>query len=142
MDELKSGKEKEPKKDSFAEKMAAQIIKNLQIQIRNIHVRYEDAYTDPKNPFSIGVSLAELLFQVHRFSRVDHQLDMLFEMFRCCYRKYYPWMNWWWDKFSWINSLVFLDNRWKLETMRGKRSSEPDFQGKSFNINFVQLSKC
>lgn len=57
------GKEKEPKKDSFAEKMAAQIIKNLQIQIRNIHVRYEDAYTDPKNPFSIGVSLAELLFQ-------------------------------------------------------------------------------
>ncbi|XP_065940396.1 intermembrane lipid transfer protein VPS13A isoform X3 [Magallana gigas] len=57
------GKEKEPKKDSFAEKMAAQIIKNLQIQIRNIHVRYEDAYTDLKNPFSIGVSLAELLFQ-------------------------------------------------------------------------------
>lgn len=66
---LKTGKEKEPKKDSFAEKMAAQIIKNLQIQIRNIHVRYEDAYTDPKNPFSIGVSLAELLFQVRRFSQ-------------------------------------------------------------------------
>ncbi|XP_078330281.1 intermembrane lipid transfer protein VPS13A-like isoform X6 [Crassostrea virginica] len=57
------GKEKEPQKDSFAEKMAAQIIKNLQIQIQNIHIRYEDAYTNPKHPFSIGVSLAELLFQ-------------------------------------------------------------------------------
>ena len=44
--------------------MAAQIIKNLQIQIQNIHIRYEDAYTNPKHPFSIGVSLAELLFQV------------------------------------------------------------------------------
>lgn len=76
--ELKTGKEKDPKKDSFAEKMAAQIIKNLQIQILNIHVRYEDAYTNPKHPFSIGVSLAELLFQVQRFSRArGHQLDEL-----------------------------------------------------------------
>lgn len=76
--ELKTGKEKDPKKDSFAEKMAAQIIKNLQVQILNIHVRYEDAYTNPKHPFSIGVSLAELLFQVQRFSRArGHQLDEL-----------------------------------------------------------------
>ncbi|XP_062588327.1 intermembrane lipid transfer protein VPS13A-like [Saccostrea cucullata] len=57
------GKEKEPKKDSFAEKMAAQIIKNLQIQISNIHVRYEDSYTNPDHPFSIGISMADLLFQ-------------------------------------------------------------------------------
>lgn len=98
--ELKTGKEKDPKKDSFAEKMAAQIIKNLQVQILNIHVRYEDAYTNPKHPFSIGVSLAELLFQVQRFSRArGHQLDELFEMFKCCFPKYYPWNNWWWDRF-------------------------------------------
>lgn len=68
MFKFKTGKDKEPKTDSFAEKMAAQIIKNLQIEIRNIHVRYEDAYTSPKHPFSIGVSLAELLFQVRDIS--------------------------------------------------------------------------
>lgn len=33
---------KEEKKDGFVEKLATQIIKNLQIHVRNIHVRYED----------------------------------------------------------------------------------------------------
>ena len=57
-------KPKEKKKDSFAEKFATQVIKNLQIEIRNIHVRYEDRYTNPRQPFSIGVTLGELLFRV------------------------------------------------------------------------------
>ncbi|KAK3093140.1 hypothetical protein FSP39_011676 [Pinctada imbricata] len=56
-------KPKEPQKDSFAEKLATQIIKNLQVQVRHIHIRYEDSYTNPKHPFSVGVSLGELLFQ-------------------------------------------------------------------------------
>lgn len=30
------------KQDTFVEKMVTQIIKNLQVQISNIHVRYED----------------------------------------------------------------------------------------------------
>ena len=58
-------KPKEPKKDTFAEKMAAQIIKNLQIKVTNVHVRYEDKYSNPKRPFSIGITLKELLFQVN-----------------------------------------------------------------------------
>jgi hypothetical protein len=57
-------KPKEKKKDSFAEKFATQVIKNLQVEVRNIHVRFEDKYTNPKQPFSIGVSLKELLFRV------------------------------------------------------------------------------
>ncbi|XP_052084958.1 intermembrane lipid transfer protein VPS13A-like isoform X11 [Mytilus californianus] len=61
--EAEKDKPKEVKKDSFAEKMAAQIIKNLQVQVMNVHVRYEDKYSNPKRPFSIGVSLKELLFQ-------------------------------------------------------------------------------
>ncbi|CAG2221761.1 VPS13A_C [Mytilus edulis] len=61
--EADKDKPKEVKKDSFAEKMAAQIIKNLQVQVMNVHVRYEDKYSNPKRPFSIGVSLKELLFQ-------------------------------------------------------------------------------
>uniref|UniRef100_A0A4W3HA74 Vacuolar protein sorting 13 homolog C n=1 Tax=Callorhinchus milii TaxID=7868 RepID=A0A4W3HA74_CALMI len=35
-------KPKEEKKDSFVEKLATQVIKNLQIKITSIHVRYED----------------------------------------------------------------------------------------------------
>ncbi len=55
---------KEEKSDSFAEKMATQVIKNLQIKVSNIHVRYEDRFTNPEKPFSIGVTLKSLAFQV------------------------------------------------------------------------------
>lgn len=65
-----NGKEKQ---DSLAEKLFVHIIKNLQITIHNIHFRYEDAYTNPKHPFSVGVSLAELVFQVYIFSNIIAQ---------------------------------------------------------------------
>lgn len=47
-----SDKPKEEKKDTFAEKMATQVIKNLQVNISSIHLRYEDdVSTDPgSNP--------------------------------------------------------------------------------------------
>ncbi|XP_036365427.1 vacuolar protein sorting-associated protein 13A [Octopus sinensis] len=54
---------KEEKQDSFVEKLAARIIKNLQVQISNIHVRYEDKYTNPAHPFAIGFTLEDLIFQ-------------------------------------------------------------------------------
>nr|DBA31558.1 TPA: hypothetical protein GDO54_007385 [Pyxicephalus adspersus] len=38
----KKDKPKEEKKDTFFEKLAAQVIKNLQVKITNIHIRYED----------------------------------------------------------------------------------------------------
>jgi vacuolar protein sorting-associated protein 13A/C len=55
---------KDPSADTFTEKLVAQIIKNLQIKIRNIHVRYEDKYTDAKRPFAAGVTLESLDFEV------------------------------------------------------------------------------
>ncbi|XP_025082320.1 vacuolar protein sorting-associated protein 13A-like isoform X2 [Pomacea canaliculata] len=54
---------KEVKKDTFAEKLTTQIVKNLQVKVNNIHVRYEDCYTNPARPFSFGITLQELLFQ-------------------------------------------------------------------------------
>eukprot|EP00062_Callorhinchus_milii_P002445 gi/632938634/ref/XP_007905785.1/ PREDICTED: vacuolar protein sorting-associated protein 13C [Callorhinchus milii] len=56
-------KPKEEKKDSFVEKLATQVIKNLQIKITSIHVRYEDDITDPTRPISLGVTLRELSLQ-------------------------------------------------------------------------------
>ncbi|CAH1789713.1 unnamed protein product [Owenia fusiformis] len=43
--------------------MAAQVIKNLQIKVSDIHVRYEDRYTNPDKPFSMGVTLKNLFFE-------------------------------------------------------------------------------
>ena len=55
---------KDAKQDSFAEKLVTNVIKNLEVKITNIHVRYEDNYTNPQKPFSIGVTLKELSCQV------------------------------------------------------------------------------
>lgn len=57
--------EKDDSSDSFFEKLAAQIIKNVQVKIENIHVRYEDQTTIPGVRFSAGLTLNRLAFQVH-----------------------------------------------------------------------------
>ncbi|XP_039076223.1 vacuolar protein sorting-associated protein 13C isoform X1 [Hyaena hyaena] len=53
-------KPKEAKKDTFLEKLATQVIKNVQVKITDIHIKYEDNVTDPKQPLSFGVTLGEL----------------------------------------------------------------------------------
>lgn len=42
------------------EKLVTQIIKNVQLKITEIHVRYEDSITNPKAPFSFGITLHNL----------------------------------------------------------------------------------
>ncbi|KAI3372816.1 hypothetical protein L3Q82_023273 [Scortum barcoo] len=51
------------KQDTFVEKLVTQVIKNLQVKISNIHVRYEDDVTNPDCPLSFGVSLKNLSLQ-------------------------------------------------------------------------------
>nr|XP_057926418.1 vacuolar protein sorting-associated protein 13A isoform X3 [Doryrhamphus excisus] len=51
------------KQDTFVEKLVTQVIKNLQVKISNIHVRYEDDVTNPLCPLSFGVSLGNLSLQ-------------------------------------------------------------------------------
>jgi len=52
------------KQDTFTEKLITQIIKNLQVKISNIHIRYEDDITNRDNPLSFGISLQNLSMQV------------------------------------------------------------------------------
>ncbi|XP_067348723.1 intermembrane lipid transfer protein VPS13C isoform X2 [Channa argus] len=59
----KTGKPSEEKKDTFVEKLATQVIKNLQVKISSIHLRYEDDVSDPQRPLSMGVTLSELSLQ-------------------------------------------------------------------------------
>ncbi|XP_075713818.1 intermembrane lipid transfer protein VPS13C isoform X2 [Rhinoderma darwinii] len=61
--DVKKDKPKEEKKDTFLEKLAAQVIRNLQVKITNIHIRYEDDITNASIPVSVGMSLAELSLQ-------------------------------------------------------------------------------
>ncbi|XP_064373577.1 intermembrane lipid transfer protein VPS13C isoform X2 [Dromaius novaehollandiae] len=58
--DVKPDKPKEEKKDTFLEKLAAQVIKNVQVKITGIHVKYEDDITDPQCPVSLGMTLGEL----------------------------------------------------------------------------------
>lgn len=52
-----------PKADkSFTEKLVGQIINNVQIRIRNVHIRYEDRTTS-SIPFALGITLSGL--EVH-----------------------------------------------------------------------------
>ncbi|XP_016013121.2 vacuolar protein sorting-associated protein 13A isoform X4 [Rousettus aegyptiacus] len=51
------------KQDTFTEKLITQIIKNLQVKISNIHIRFEDDITNRGNPLSFGISLQNLSMQ-------------------------------------------------------------------------------
>ena len=56
--------EKDAKADSFVEKMASQVIKNLQVKVSDIHMRYEDKTTNTNAPFSIGTTLHNVSLKV------------------------------------------------------------------------------
>ncbi|XP_057669487.1 intermembrane lipid transfer protein Vps13 isoform X2 [Diorhabda carinulata] len=47
----------------FAEKLVASIIKNIQLNIKHIHIRYEDKVTNSKFPFAFGVTLDQLIVE-------------------------------------------------------------------------------
>ncbi len=51
--------EEQQKSQSFMESMTTAIIDNLQISIKNIHIRYEDTIAAPGHPFALGLTLKE-----------------------------------------------------------------------------------
>ncbi|KAJ2809144.1 Vacuolar protein sorting-associated protein 13 [Coemansia guatemalensis] len=52
--------DEEKKQASFTEQLVTKIVDNLQIVIKNIHVRYEDNISNPEHMFAVGASLGEL----------------------------------------------------------------------------------
>ena len=52
-------KEEQQKQQSFTATLTTAIIDNLQVTVRNIHVRYEDSISDPGHPFAAGLTLRE-----------------------------------------------------------------------------------
>ncbi|RMC19250.1 hypothetical protein DUI87_03856 [Hirundo rustica rustica] len=74
-------KVKEEKQDTFVEKLVTQVIKNLQLKISNIHIRYEDDITNRDNPLSFGISLQNLSLQLVRLDNLCAYWNVKSEMF-------------------------------------------------------------
>ncbi|KAI0846527.1 vacuolar protein sorting-associated protein 13 [Daldinia vernicosa] len=51
--------EEQKKSQSFTESLVTKIVDNLQVTVKNIHVRYEDSISAPGHPFALGVTLGE-----------------------------------------------------------------------------------
>ncbi|OQR79458.1 vacuolar protein sorting-associated protein 13A-like [Tropilaelaps mercedesae] len=78
---------KREKEDTLVEKIAAQVVKNVQVKISNIHVRYEDSFSNAARPFCFGVTLNRLNFEttdenwqpqmVNRAQHIFHKLVTL-----------------------------------------------------------------
>ena len=51
--------EEQQKNSSFMDSLITAIVDNIQISVKNIHLRYEDAIAAPGHPFALGVTLKE-----------------------------------------------------------------------------------
>lgn len=51
--------EEQQKNQSFTDSLVTKIVDNLQISVKNIHIRYEDSISTPGHPFALGVTLEE-----------------------------------------------------------------------------------
>ncbi|KAI0596932.1 vacuolar protein sorting-associated protein 13 [Biscogniauxia sp. FL1348] len=51
--------EEQKRSQSFTESLVTKIVDNLQVTVKNIHIRYEDSISAPGHPFALGVTLEE-----------------------------------------------------------------------------------
>lgn len=51
--------EEEKKNQSFTQSLVTAIVDNVQVTVKNIHIRYEDSISAPGHPFALGVTLEE-----------------------------------------------------------------------------------
>ena len=49
--------EDQKKNQSFTSSLVTAIVDNVQITVKNIHVRYEDSISNPEHPFALGITL-------------------------------------------------------------------------------------
>ncbi len=52
--------EEQQKNQSFTQSLVTAIVDNLQVTIKNVHIRYEDSIAAPGHPFALGVTLKEM----------------------------------------------------------------------------------
>ncbi|EXJ81906.1 hypothetical protein A1O1_07973 [Capronia coronata CBS 617.96] len=52
--------EEQKKNQSFTQSLVTAIVDNLQVSIKNVHIRYEDSIATPGHPFAVGITLKEM----------------------------------------------------------------------------------
>jgi len=52
--------EEQLKNQSFTQSLTTAIVDNLQVSIKNVHLRYEDSIANPDHPFAVGFTLKEM----------------------------------------------------------------------------------
>ncbi|GMF08616.1 unnamed protein product [Ambrosiozyma monospora] len=52
--------EERAKTENFSDSMINKIVDNVQVTIRNIHLRYEDEHVFTQQPYAVGLTLEEL----------------------------------------------------------------------------------
>ena len=52
--------EEQRRNQSFTQSLITAVVDNLQVSIKNVHVRYEDSIASPDHPFALGATLKEL----------------------------------------------------------------------------------
>jgi vacuolar protein sorting-associated protein 13A/C len=52
--------EEQLKNQSFTQSLVTAIVDNIQVSIKNIHLRYEDSIATPGHPFAVGLTLQEI----------------------------------------------------------------------------------
>lgn len=60
MDSSRKDQKEDTNDGGFLAQLTNKVINNLQFEIKNIHIRYEDKLSDPGHPFAIGLTLNEL----------------------------------------------------------------------------------
>ncbi|XP_076066395.1 vacuolar protein sorting 13C isoform X3 [Oratosquilla oratoria] len=61
--QLKETGDSKKEQSGFAEKLTVQVLRNIQITIKDIHIRYEDNLSNQSGPFAAGVTLHDLSLQ-------------------------------------------------------------------------------
>lgn len=51
--------EEQQKNQSFTASLVTAIVDNVQVTVKNIHIRYEDSIADPGHPFALGLTLSD-----------------------------------------------------------------------------------
>lgn len=75
-----------PKADAtFVEKLITNIIKNVQLTVKNIHIRYEDKITNPKAPFSLGITLSNLIVESTDENWKKAIIEDISKIYKVCY---------------------------------------------------------
>ena len=52
--------EEQQRNQTFTTSLVTAIVDNLQVSVKNVHIRYEDSVADPGHPFAAGITLKEI----------------------------------------------------------------------------------